>query len=89
MEKKIFSVKDSQTGIYNPPFYQHTHAEAERTVQGLLTDERSLPAQFPEHFDLYYLGIFDDNTGKIESLDTPQHVIKLDQLVRSTSLEKN
>lgn len=89
MEKKIYSIKDSQTGIYNPPFYQHTHGEAERTVKGLLADPNALPAQYPEHFDLYYLGIFDDNTGKLEALDTPQHVIKLDQLTKKVSPELN
>lgn len=77
MTKKVFSIRDSQTGIYNLPFFQHTSGEAERTTLAMMEDKRALPAQFPEHFDLFLLGDFDDNSGKFEPLDTPQHVVKL------------
>ncbi len=33
-------------------------------------------AKYPEDYDLYYIGEYDDQTGKIESLQSPQHVVK-------------
>lgn len=73
---KIFTIRDLKGEIYNAPFFQRSHGEAERNFASLSTDGKSMVAQHPEDFDLYYLGLYNDQTGKIECLDTPQHVIK-------------
>lgn len=73
---KIFSIRDQKSEVYNTPFYQKTHGEAERNFQQLVSDDKSTISKFPEDFDLYYLGEYDDNTGLTKSLDTPQHVAK-------------
>lgn len=76
MELKIYSIRDSKGEIFNQPFIKKTHGEAERDFQTLCRDPKSTPAQYPEDFDLYYLGLYDDQSGKIQSLDTPQHITK-------------
>lgn len=76
MQKRIYTIRDSKAEIFNQPFYYNTHGEAERAFKQLVMDEKSSISKFPEDYDLYYLGLYDDNSGKIESLDTPQHVIK-------------
>ncbi|AXH78030.1 MAG: nonstructural protein [Microviridae sp.] len=76
MELKMFSIRDSKGEVFNPPFYKKTHGEAERDFQTLCKDEKSTVNQYPEDFDLYYIGTYDDNSGKIQSLDTPQHLVK-------------
>lgn len=76
MQLKIYSIRDSKGEIYNPPFYKKTHGEAERDFTTLCKDEKSTVAQYPEDFDLYYLGDYDDVKGTISSLDTPQHITK-------------
>lgn len=73
---KIFSIRDQKSEVYNTPFYQKTHGEAERNFQQLVSDDKSTISKFPEDFDLYYLGEYDDNTGVTKPLDTPQHVAK-------------
>lgn len=77
---KIYSIRDSKGEMFNTPFFQKTHGEAERSFRNVVKDERSLPSQYPEDFDLYYLGEFDDVTGQIQALDTPLHVIKAVQV---------
>lgn len=72
----MFSIKDSAAEIYHPPFYKGTHGEAERDFQELVNDSKSQLHKFPQHFDLFYLGSYDSGTGKIQPLDTPEHVIK-------------
>jgi len=76
MQLKIFSIRDSKAEHYGQPFFQKTHGEAERNFSALVNDEKSMTAKYPEDFDLYYLGGYDDITGKIQVLDTPSHVIK-------------
>lgn len=76
MELKMFSIRDSKGEIFNTPFYSKTHGEAERNFHQLVKDEKSTVSKYPEDFDLYYLGTYDDNTGVTKSLDSPQHVIK-------------
>lgn len=76
MERKIYSIRDSKSEAYGLPFYQHTHGEAERSFAKLASDSQSTVNQFPEDFDLYYIGNYNDQTGTIAALDTPQHIQK-------------
>ena len=76
MVLKIFAIRDQKAEVYNTPFYQHSHGEAERNFKTLVNDGKSTVSQYPEDFDLYYLGDYDDNTGLVKSLDTPQHIVK-------------
>lgn len=72
----MFSIRDTKGEIFNPPYFAKTHGEAERQFKTLTNDSKSTINQYPEDFDLYYLGDYDDQTGKLKSLDTPQHLIK-------------
>lgn len=76
MIRKIFSVRDSKAECFHQPFFQSTHGEAERMFRTAVNDSKTQFFQYPEDFDLYFMGEYDDNTGKFVTLDTPQHVIK-------------
>ena len=76
MTKKMFSIRDAKGEIYHPPFFKITNGEAERDFTTTVGDEKSMLNKYPEDFDLYYIGEFDDQTGKIESLETPLHMLK-------------
>lgn len=84
MMLKIFSIRDAKCETFNTPFYQKTHGEAERNFHKLVQDDKSTINQFPEDYDLYYLGEYDDNTGLTKGLDTPQHVAKAVQHTQQT-----
>jgi len=74
--QKLFSIRDSKGETYFPPFHKNTHGEAERFFQDLARDEKSTINKHPEDFDLYHVGEFDTQSGKIKPLDTPQHMHK-------------
>lgn len=76
MQLKVFAIRDSKAEVYGQPFFQKTHGEAERSFTQLAKDPKSTISQFPEDFDLYFVGTYDDINGVIQSLDTPQHVLK-------------
>jgi len=74
--KKVFSIRDAKAQMYNQPFFQRTHGEAERNFQQLVKDEKSMISKFPDDYDLYFIGEYDDNAGTLKPLDTPQHIVK-------------
>lgn len=76
MTYEIFSIYDSKLGAYNAPFFRRSKGEAERDFARLAQEANSNIAQFPEDFDLFYLGTFDDRVGKTELEPSPKHVIK-------------
>lgn len=81
MVLKMFSIRDAKSELFNIPFMKATEGEAERDFRSVVNDEKSFPHKYPEDFDLYHLGTYDDNTGKVEPLDTPRHMVKAIQLV--------
>ena len=80
MNLLVYSVRDAKAEVFNTPFFQKTHGEAERTFKQLANDDKSMVGKYPDDYDLYYIGKYDDSSGKIEPLDTPQHVVKAIQL---------
>lgn len=80
MNLKMYAIRDSKAEAFHPPFYKGTHGEAERDFRNLINDSQSQPSKYPEDFDLYYVGEWDRLSGKVQPLDTPQHIIKGVQL---------
>lgn len=76
MELKMYSIRDQKAEAFNQPWYAKTHGEAERTFAQLAKDPKSTIHLFPEDFDLYFVGTYDDQKGVVNSLDTPQHIAK-------------
>jgi hypothetical protein len=74
MVKKLFTIRDSKSEVFNAPFAQATHAEAERSFARAAADPKTTIHQYPEDFDLWYLGDFDENSGKLLPCDSPQHI---------------
>lgn len=84
---KVFCIRDSKAGYFGIPFCKQSHGEAEREFRNIV-NQPGTPQQpnnvnlYPEDFDLYFLGDYDNNTGKHQLLDSPQHVIKAIQCVK-------
>lgn len=76
MVLKMYSMRDMKGEIFHPPFFKKTHGEAERDFKTLVNDDKSMVNKYPEDYDLYYVGEYDDQRGIVVPLDTPQHVTK-------------
>lgn len=83
---KMYSIRDSKGGVYHRPFYKAHEAEAERDFKTGVNDEKSTMYLYPEDYDLYYVGEYDDETGTIRGIDTPRHVAKAINLKRPVSV---
>ena len=68
MKMKLYSIKDTKVAMKNP-FLAHNDAEATRMLKNVVNDKRnnSEIAMNPEDHELWGVGLWDDQTGKIES----------------------
>lgn len=81
MQLKMYTVRDAKAEVYNAPFYKRSHGEAERDFAMAIRDEKNPSAKYPEDFDLFFVGEYDDQTGVVKPLATPQHIAKAIDLV--------
>lgn len=81
MLTKVYSIRDQKAQVFNSPWFAKTHGEAERNFRSLVNDEKSMVHQYPLDFDLYYLGDYDTDSGKLMPLDAPQHIMQAISLV--------
>lgn len=68
MKLKAFSVRDAATEVFTRPFFMLTKAEAIRTFTKESNDSNSQLFQHPLDYHLFYLGDFDQDTGKFNSV---------------------
>lgn len=69
MKLKVFSVRDSATEVFTRPFFMLTKAEAIRTFTKESNTPDSQLYQHPLDYHLYYLGDFDQDSGKFNSVN--------------------
>lgn len=64
----IYAIKDIKGGEYNTPFFQMTDAHALRIFRTEVNraSDQNLIYLYPEDFELFRLGTFESETGKIE-----------------------
>lgn len=75
---KAFAIHDQKSKAFHTPFFKHTHGEAERDFKTAVNDtsSSSMLSKYPEDFDLYHVGEYDDQTGLFTALPTPAVVTK-------------
>ena len=61
----LFCVFDSASGVYDRPWAARSEGEALRSFQDISCDADHPIGKHPEHFNLYRVGTYDDNTGSI------------------------
>lgn len=86
MKLLAFSIRDIKSGIYNPPTYHATPGEAERWFRTHVNrkDGQNNLNLYPEDFSMFQIGSYDDQTGRLESLEMPIHMVEATQLLNLT-----
>lgn len=62
MNLNMYTIRDSASEAYTRPFFARAHGEAIRNFENEIKREGPLQ-DHPEHFSLWFVGSFDDNTG--------------------------
>lgn len=83
MLHKMYSIRDMKSETYGPPHAAPTHGAAERNFGTLVNQKETTIHQHPGDYDLFYIGTYDDNSGKFTALDAPEHIISAASLKNS------
>lgn len=65
---KMYSVFDSQLGLYTKPYYARNRAEALRSFETAVNDPQVF-GPIAEHLTLFEVGEFNEETSKITAYD--------------------
>lgn len=80
---QVFSVHDEAVDAFMQPIFLRSQGEAVRALRLTINDRRAehVFAQSPKDYALYYLGVFDESSGKFTQKDVPELVVRLSALV--------
>lgn len=65
---QAFSIFDAKSGAFSAPFFAFNAAVAQRNVAAGVREGDSLLSRFPEDYQLYHVGSFDDGTGVLQAI---------------------
>lgn len=74
MKLTAFSVFDIKAKVFCMPFFVHNVNLALRSFGDAVLDNSTGISKHPEDYHLYKLGEFDDDSGKLLSLEVPEFV---------------
>ena len=78
----VFAVYDSASAVYDRPWVARSEGEAVRSFGDIAQDADHPIGKHPEHYKLYRLGTYDDNTGVLDAGEKgPVHVANAHELV--------
>ena len=77
MRHEIFCIRDNKSNVYNLPFFCNSLPAAIRNVSRAVMDETTQLNAFPQDFDLFKLGEYDDEQGKFIIQGNPEFVQSL------------
>jgi hypothetical protein len=87
MKMVIVSIKDTAADAFGRPAFVATEGVALRQFQDEVnraSDDNQL-YKHPQDFHLYYIGMFDDATGKFELMEIPKLITRAtDVIIKET-----
>lgn len=81
MKHAVCAVKDRAVDAYNRPIYVPTIGVAIRSFTDEVNRKDSELSNHPEDYDLYELGVWDDQTAIYTSLETPRVITRAQDII--------
>lgn len=85
MKAMLFAVHDSKTEAFMPPFVASTPGEAERNFRNACSDPESTLHKFPQDFNLYLVGSWNNQAGLVEATIPPVFICAAKPELREVS----
>ena len=86
-KKNLYAVIDTATGIYDGPIPGHSDAQMSRSFCDMAVNAEHPIGQHPEHYALIKVGVWNDGTGELESLQNMTIITGLEAVAHSQSEE--
>lgn len=74
MKVRGFAVYDRAAEAFHPPYFSPAIGLAVRSFQDACTDAQSAIAKHAEDYELFEVGVFDDELGVFEPLARPTRI---------------
>ena len=81
MKYAVCAVKDRAVDAYNRPIYVPTVGVAIRSFTDEVNRKDSELSNHPEDYDLYELGVWDDQTATYTPLETPRVITRAQDII--------
>lgn len=81
MELQLYSVYDKKTQVFSPPMTFHNDEHAQRDLRNEITSKGGMLAKYPEDYELYRVGSWNDYNGKLEAVTPTILVCRVDTLI--------
>ncbi|AKI26893.1 DNA binding protein VP5 [Gokushovirinae Bog8989_22] len=80
----LFAIYDKKANTYHKPFCEASTAAAERSFHFMVNDPNphNLIYAFPDDYCLYYLGVFEDDTGVLSPLSQPVSLVEASSVIK-------
>lgn len=83
MKLQLFTVHDDALETYGAPMVYTATGQATREFTDHVNDKQSPINKHPEDYKLYFLGTYDNETGRIEQPDQPKQTLRaIDVIIR-------
>lgn len=69
---RMYSIYDKKVNVYQPPLFCHNAGDALRTCHMHFSNPETKVNKYPEDFDVYDIGEYDDQTGQLKPHTNPQ-----------------
>lgn len=81
MKRNIYCVYDSQVKSYMTPMFMENDGAAVRALQNAVNSQDNDIGMYPQHFTLFHLGTFDNQTAEFDLNTTPRSVMQAHHLM--------
>lgn len=85
----MYSVYDIKSKIYHPPQYCHNTGHATRMFQSQFSKPGSVMHDYPQDFQIFECGAYDDSTCQIEPLQNPTLVCTVADLLENSEVNND
>lgn len=74
MLQHMYTMFDNKAQFHNFPFTAHNDEDAKRIVRSVASRNDSPVSQYPQDFDLFFVGTFDNAKGVFDQPIAPRHI---------------
>jgi hypothetical protein len=86
---QVFSINDKKSATYSTPQFYENSVHAMRSLQVLANDKNTTVGIFPDDFELYHIGEYDTQSGRVKMFEKYTFVTSAKSLVREEKIIPN
>lgn len=86
MVLRIYTILDVKAAVHHIPMFSHNDAAVKRILSRTFSDEKTMYSWTPEDYQIFCLGEYDDESGKITTSLTKEFICLGSDLVRKEKI---